>query len=125
MGPEANWESTKIGPGPVPIETPEGWLLINHGVWTSCSGFVYYAGAALLDLEQPWKVLHRSADYLLGPTELYERVGDVPNVVFPTAAVLDDSGEKIRLYYGCADTCIAMAEARVDELIAAVKAPKS
>jgi len=121
FGPSSvsNWQSTKIGAGPVPIETPEGWLLIYHGVWTSCNGYLYYAGGALLDLEKPWKVLYRTRDYLLGPTETYERVGDVPNVIFPSAAVvLDDT---IRIYYGCADTCISIAEANMNELINFIK----
>jgi beta-1,4-mannooligosaccharide/beta-1,4-mannosyl-N-acetylglucosamine phosphorylase len=119
MGPTSGWQSTKIGPGPAPIETPEGWLLIYHGVWTSCNGYLYYAGGALLDLEQPWKVLYRTRDYLLAPTEIYERVGDVPNVVFPSAAVVE--GDNLRLYYGCADTCISMAEAKVSDIVDFVK----
>ena len=61
------WQSTKVGAGPTPIETPEGWLLIYHGVLTSCNGFVYSMGAALLDLDEPWKVIARSRDYLLSP----------------------------------------------------------
>ncbi|MFH1879144.1 MAG: glycoside hydrolase family 130 protein [Candidatus Omnitrophota bacterium] len=115
----SGWQSTKVGPGPVPIETKEGWLLIYHGVWTSCNGYIYYAGGALLDLEEPWKVLYRTKDYLLAPTELYERVGDVPNVVFPSSAVVNDG--VIRLYYGCADTCISMAEAELADVINFVK----
>lgn len=111
----SGWQSTKIGPGPAPIETDEGWLLIYHGVWTSCNGYLYYAGAALLDIDQPWKVLYRTKDYLLAPTELYERVGDVPNVCFPSSAVVNDG--VLRMYYGCADTCISMAEAKVDDII--------
>ncbi|MBD3379985.1 MAG: glycosidase [Candidatus Omnitrophica bacterium] len=111
----SGWQSTKIGPGPAPIETAEGWLLIYHGVWTSCNGYLYYAGAALLDLERPWEVLYRTKDYLLAPTEIYERVGDVPNVVFPSSAVVNDG--VLRMYYGCADTCISMAEARVEDII--------
>ena len=113
------WQSTKIGPGPAPIETEEGWLLIYHGVWTSCNGYIYYVGGALLDLERPWKVLYRTRDYLLAPTELYERVGDVPNVVFPSAAVVENG--VMRLYYGCADTCISMAEAKVTDIIEFIK----
>jgi beta-1,4-mannooligosaccharide/beta-1,4-mannosyl-N-acetylglucosamine phosphorylase len=113
FGPRGGWQSTKVGPGPVPIETKEGWLLIYHGVWTSCNGYLYYAGGALLDLDKPWKVIHRTQDYLLAPTETYERVGDVPNVVFPSSAVVE--GDKMRLYYGCADTCISMAEAKVSD----------
>ncbi len=119
FGPQGGWQSTKVGPGPVPIETPEGWLLIYHGVWTSCNGYLYYAGGALLDLEQPWKVRYRTKDYLLAPTESYERVGDVPNVIFPSSAVVE--GERVRLYYGCADTCISMAEANLTELIHFIK----
>ncbi|MEW6170572.1 MAG: glycoside hydrolase family 130 protein [Candidatus Omnitrophota bacterium] len=113
------WQSTKVGPGPVPIETKDGWLLIYHGVWTSCNGYLYYAGGALLDLNKPWKVLYRTKDYLLAPYETYERVGDVPNVVFPSSAVV--IGETIRLYYGCADTCISMAEANIKEVIKFIK----
>jgi len=120
FGPKkGSWQSTKVGPGPAPIETKEGWLLIYHGVWTSCNGYLYYAGGALLDLDKPWKTLYRSRDYLLGPTEPYERVGDVPNVIFPSSAVVKDGN--LRLYYGCADTCISMAEAKVDELIKFIK----
>jgi beta-1,4-mannooligosaccharide/beta-1,4-mannosyl-N-acetylglucosamine phosphorylase len=119
FGPRGGWQSTKVGAGPVPIETPDGWLLLYHGVWTSCNGYLYYVGGALLDLEQPWKVRYRTKDYLLAPTEPYERVGDVPNVVFPSASIL--AGDTLRLYYGCADTCISMAEARLDELIRFIK----
>ena len=113
------WQSTKVGPGPRPIETSEGWLLIYHGVWTSCNGYLYYAGAVLLDLEEPWKVLYRTKDYLLAPTEPYERIGDVPNVIFPSSAIVDKG--IIRLYYGCADTCISMAEAKLNDVIEFVK----
>ena len=83
------WESTKIGAGPIPIETDEGWLVIYHGVLTSCNGFVYSMGAALLDLDEPWRVVARASDYLLSPQVPYEQVGDVPNVVFPCAALVD------------------------------------
>jgi beta-1,4-mannooligosaccharide/beta-1,4-mannosyl-N-acetylglucosamine phosphorylase len=119
FGPTGGWQSTKVGAGPIPIETREGWLLIYHGVWTSCNGYLYYAGGALLDLDQPWKVIHRTKDYLLAPREPYERVGDVPNVVFPSAATME--GDRIRLYYGCADTCISMAEAKLDDVLAFVR----
>ena len=119
FGPRGGWQSTKVGPGPAPIETREGWLLIYHGVWTSCNGYLYYAGGALLDLDKPWKVKYRTKDYLLAPTEVYERVGDVPNVCFPSSAVLE--GERLRLYYGCADTCISMAEAKLTDVIKFIK----
>lgn len=115
------WQATKIGAGPVPIETREGWLLIYHGVLTSCNGFVYSMGAALLDLDEPWKVRYRTGPYLLSPQKDYECVGDVPNVVFPCAALCDAATGRLAIYYGAADTVTALAFAYVDELIAFVK----
>ena len=114
MAPRSGWETTKIGAGPVPIETDEGWLLIYHGVLTSCNGFVYSAGVALLDLDEPWKVIARGKSYVLSPQELYECVGDVPNVVFPCAALVDGETGRLAVYYGAADTttCLAFAYAR-------------
>ena len=116
------WERTKIGAGPTPIETAEGWLLIYHGVLTSCNGFVYSFGAALLDLDEPWKVRFRARPYLMSPQELYECVGDVPNVVFPCAALTDPPTGRLAIYYGAADTTICLAFAKIDELVAFVKA---
>ncbi len=117
MGAAEGWQSTKIGAGPTPIETTEGWLLIYHGVLTSCNGFVYSAGAALLDLDEPWKVMYRTAPYIISPQKLYECVGDVPNVVFPCAALTDSATGRIAIYYGAADTVTGLAFAKVDELI--------
>ena len=108
---------TKVGAGPVPIETTEGWLLIYHGVLTSCNGFVYSASAALLDLEKPWKVIARAKPYLISPQTLYECVGDVPNVVFPCAALCDAATGRLAIYYGAADTVTGLAFAQVDELV--------
>ena len=110
-GDESAWQCTKVGPGPIPIKTDEGWLL------TTCNGFVYRMGAALLDLEQPWKVLARSKEYVLAPHEYYECVGDVPNVVFPCAALADADTGRITIYYGCADTVTGMAFTTVDEIL--------
>jgi beta-1,4-mannooligosaccharide/beta-1,4-mannosyl-N-acetylglucosamine phosphorylase len=112
-----SWQSTKVGAGPVPIETTEGWLLLYHGVLTSCNGFVYSMGAALLDLDQPWKVRYRTRPYLLNPRRPYECVGDVPNVVFPCAALCDAATGRIAIYYGAADTVTALAFCQVDELL--------
>lgn len=120
-GNDSAWQSTKVGPGPAPIETDEGWLLIYHGVITTCNGFVYRMGAALLDLDEPWKVKYRSKDYLMAPWELYECVGDVPNVVFPCAALTDSATGRIAVYYGCADTVTGIAFTTVDELLRFVK----
>lgn len=121
MAPTEGWQSTKIGAGPVPIETSEGWLLIYHGVITSCNGFVYSAGAALLDIDKPWKVLYRTKPYIISPQKIYECVGDVPNVVFPCAALHDAPTGRITVYYGAADTVTCMAFTQVDELINYIK----
>lgn len=121
MAPKDGWQSTKIGAGPIPIETPEGWLLFYHGVITSCNGFVYSFGAALLDLDQPWKVIYRTAPYLLSPQTDYECVGDVPNVTFPCATLYDRPTGRIAIYYGGADTVTALAFTRLDEVIEFVK----
>ncbi len=122
MGPVGNsWQYTKVGGGPAPIETSEGWLMIYHGVLQSCNGFVYSAGAALLDLDEPWKVIGRAKPYLLNPRETYECVGDVPNVIFPCASVCDADTGRIAIYYGAADTVVGLAFAKVDELVDFVK----
>jgi beta-1,4-mannooligosaccharide/beta-1,4-mannosyl-N-acetylglucosamine phosphorylase len=121
MSPSGGWQSTKIGAGPIPIETSEGWLLIYHGVLTSCNGFVYSFGAALLDLEQPWKVIARGGPYLMSPQTLYECVGDVPNVVFPCAALYDPPSDRLAIYYGAADTVTGLAFAYLSEIVDFVK----
>ncbi|HMP76081.1 MAG TPA: glycoside hydrolase family 130 protein [Kiritimatiellia bacterium] len=116
------WDATKIGAGPVPIETEDGWLLIYHGVLTSCSGFVYAFGAALLDLDEPWKVRARARPYLMSPKENYERCGDVPNVVFPCAALVDRETGRLAIYYGAADTVVGLAYGHLGEVLDFVKA---
>lgn len=121
MGTTSGWQATKIGAGPIPIETSEGWLLIYHGVLTSCNGFVYSFGAALLDLDEPWKVLYRGEPYLLAPQAPYERTGDVPNVAFPCAALTDVDTGRIAIYYGGADTVVCLAYGYVDEIVDFVK----
>ena len=120
-GNDSAWQSTKVGPGPVPIETDEGWLLIYHGVITTCNGFVYRMGCALLDIDEPWKVKYRSKDYILAPNELYECVGDVPNVTFPCATLADADTGRIAIYYGCADTVTGLAFTTVDTLLNHIK----
>lgn len=121
MGPKGGWQSTKIGAGPIPIETREGWLLIYHGVLTSCNGFVYSCGAALLDLDQPWKVIARGTPYLMSPQTLYECVGDVPNVVFPCSILYDPPTDRLAIYYGAADTVTALAFAYLGEVLDFIK----
>lgn len=116
-GDESAWQSKKIGAGPVPIETTEGWLIIYHGVLNSCKGYVYSFGAALLELDAPWRVIYRSRNYLLSPQEYYECVGDVPNVVFPCAALTDAGTGRIAVYYGCADTVTGLAFTTLGEIM--------
>jgi beta-1,4-mannooligosaccharide/beta-1,4-mannosyl-N-acetylglucosamine phosphorylase len=111
------WQSTKIGAGPAPIETREGWLLFYHGVTTTCNGYVYSTGAALLDLDDPSRVLYRTRDYIMTPEKEYETTGFVPNVAFPCAAIADAPTGRITLYYGAADTYTALAFCQVDELL--------
>jgi beta-1,4-mannooligosaccharide/beta-1,4-mannosyl-N-acetylglucosamine phosphorylase len=124
MAKGMGWGWLKIGAGPIPIETSEGWLLIYHGAIRTCSGFVYRFGAALLDLDEPWKVIKRPSEYLLGPETLYECVGDVPNVTFPCATLVDGDTGRMAIYYGCADTCSALAFAYVHELVEFCKTTK-
>ncbi len=116
------WQSKKIGPGPVPIETEHGWLLIYHGVLNTCNGFVYRMGCAMLDLDDPSRVLMRSRMYILGPEKPYELSGDVPNVTFPCAALHDAPTGRIAIYYGCADTVTGLCFTTVEELVAYMKA---
>ena len=119
MGPQGgygNWENTKVGAGPVPIETPRGWLLFYHGVINSCNGFTYSMGAALLDLDEPWKLIKRSKRFLITPNVQYEYQGNTPNVVFPCSALYDSQTGRIAIYYGAADTCTALAFGNIDEI---------
>jgi len=115
------WCNTKIGAGANPIETSEGWLLFFHGVTTTCNGFVYSMGAALLDLNNPEKVLYRSANFLLSPEADYEVSGFTPNVVFPCSALSDAQTGRIAIYYGGADTVTSLAFTTVEEVISYIK----
>ncbi len=115
------WKNVKIGAGPIPIETSEGWLLIYHGVCLTCSGFIYSIGAALLDIDHPDRVIVDCENYLLTPEEPYETTGFVPNVTFPCATVQDAATGRIAIFYGAADTYCALAFAQVDELIDYIK----
>ena len=119
---ETWWQGKKIGAGAVPIETTEGWLLFYHGVNGTCNGFVYSIGAALLDLENPSKVLYRTRDYLMTPEAPYEVSGFVPNVTFPCATLQDAETGRIAVYYGAADTCLGVAYTEVDRLVEHIKA---
>ncbi len=117
---DSAWQSLKVGAGPIPIKTEEGWLMFYHGVIQTCSGYRYSMGVALMDLDEPQKVLYQSKSYLLAPTESYEMTGDVPNVIFPCAALHDDDG-KVAIYYGAADTVTGLAFGYIDEIITFLK----
>ena len=111
------WDAGKVGLGPPPLETSAGWLLLYHGVRLTASGALYRSGLALLDLDDPTRVIARTDDWHLGPETHYERTGDVPNVVFPSGWVLDESGERVLVYYGAADTVIGLATASLSDLL--------
>ena len=112
MVPQEPWESYKIGPGAPPIETEEGWLLIYHGVDVER---VYRAGAALLDLEEPWRVIARTKEPILVPEEPYELEGDMPRVVFPEGAVV--IGEELLVFYGAADKVCCAAKVTLRDFL--------
>ncbi|MBN2415514.1 glycosidase [bacterium] len=103
------WDSHKIGLTAPPIETPKGWLILYHGVRQNAAGSLYRVGAALLDLQRPDICLKRSDEWLFGPEASYERSGDVDNVVFPCGATICPDGDTIHIYYGAADTSVAVA----------------
>jgi predicted GH43/DUF377 family glycosyl hydrolase len=111
------WDAHKIGLSPPPIETPKGWLVIYHGVRQTASGCLYRLGLALFDLATPERCLLRGDDWIFGPEEPYERQGDVANVVFPCGYTIGPDGDSLNLYYGAADTCIALATGSIAHLL--------
>ena len=111
------WQGLKIGGGPAPIETDEGWLMLYHGVCNTCNGYVYSMGVAILDINEPSRVLYRAGHYVLTPEMPYEETGFVPNVVFPCATIHDSETGRIAIYYGAADSYVALAFTTVDELV--------
>ncbi len=112
------WDANKIGLSPPLIETPVGWLMLYHGVRHTASGALYRVGAALLDLAQPDQCLRRGDGWIFGPEAPYERVGDVPNVVFPGGVTIAPDGDTLRLYYGAADACVGLATGSIAEILA-------
>ncbi|SHK71687.1 glycoside hydrolase family 130 protein [Rhodothermus profundi] len=112
LRPSRRWERKKVGVGPPPIETPEGWLLIYHGVDET---YTYRAGVALLDLDDPQRVIAWAPMPVLEPQLPFEREGDVPNVVFPEGAVVIDG--QLHLYYGAADRVIGHAQAPLQDVV--------
>jgi predicted GH43/DUF377 family glycosyl hydrolase len=115
------WDANKIGLSPPPLETPEGWLVMYHGVRMTGGGCLYRLGLALLDLEEPERVIARGHGWMFGPEAAYEREGDVGNVVFPCGYTIGDDGDTLNVYYGAADTSIALATGRISEMLAWLK----
>ena len=112
------WDATKIGLSCPPIETARGWLTIYHGVKRNAAGAIYRLGLALFDLENPEQCVARGDDWIFSPEESYERRGDVDNVVFPCGYTLGPDGDTVRLYYGAADTSIALASGSLKAMLA-------
>ena len=119
---DVSWGKVKVGPGTPPVRTEAGWLTLFHGVemrepdkfgWP----FIYRAGVMLLDPEDPSRVVGMCSEPILEPTEDYENIGYCSRVVFPTAMVPEADGT-VKIYYGAADQCVALATARLDDLIA-------
>jgi predicted GH43/DUF377 family glycosyl hydrolase len=116
------WDSLRIGIGPPPLRTEHGWLLVYHGVKETVAGGIYRVGLALLDLDEPTRVVRRLSTWVLSPLEPYERTGDVPNVVFPCGLLHDAASDEVRLYYGAADSSICLATSRLADLLDALLA---
>jgi len=112
---QAYWDCHRVGLACQPIETPQGWMLFYHGVRSTTAGEIYRVGLALLDLNSPWKVLRRSDEWVLGPSATYERIGDVSDVVFPSGAIVHKETNQLNLYYGAADSTIAVATAKFSD----------
>ncbi len=115
------WDANKIGLGPPPLETEEGWLILYHGVKQTAAGCIYRLGLALLDLEDPGRLIGRSDPWVFAPQEPYERIGDVGNVVFSCGWTRDEESDVVRIYYGAADTSTCLATANVRDLLAVMK----
>ncbi len=115
------WESLKIGGGAAPIETTEGWLMFYHGVAGTCNGYVYSIGGAILDINEPSKVLYRCENFLLTPEEWYEERGFVNNVTFPCATICDSDTGRIAIYYGAADSYVGLAFTQLEDVVKYIK----
>jgi predicted GH43/DUF377 family glycosyl hydrolase len=111
------WDANRVGLSPPLIETPRGWLMLYHGVKRTGAGCLYRLGVALLDLETAERCLLRGDSWIFGPETAYEREGDVGYVTFPCGWTVGPDGDTINLYYGAADTSIALATGRVSHLL--------
>lgn len=112
------WDANKVGLSPPLIETERGWLMLYHGVRHTAAGALYRLGVALFDLEQPDRLLIRGDEWIFGPEAAYETHGDVANVAFPCGYTIGDDGDAVNLYYGAADTSLALATGSIREILA-------
>lgn len=115
LEPKLDFETSHIGGGSPPIETPEGWILINHGVEKNPNGRIYHGTAVLTDLDDPTKIISRLPYPLLSPDTDFELTGYVNNVVFPTGQYI--LGDDVYMYYGAADARIGVAKFSLQELL--------
>lgn len=111
------WDANKVGLSPPLIETERGWLMLYHGVRHTAAGCLYRLGVALFDRERPEKLLLRGDEWVFGPEAPYEVTGDVSYVTFPCGYTVGPDGDTLNLYYGAADTCIAMATGSIGEIL--------
>lgn len=111
------WDANKIGLSPPPIQTDDGWLVIYHGVRMTAAGAIYRLGLALFDLETPERIIKRGDEWVFGPEERYEQRGDVGNVVFPCGYTILPDGDTLNLYYGAADTTMALATGSISGML--------
>ncbi|MFQ5494478.1 MAG: glycosidase [Phycisphaerae bacterium] len=111
------WDANKIGLSPPLLETPDGWLMLYHGVRMTPAGCIYRLGLAMMDLEEPTRCIMRSTKWIMGPEMDYERTGDVGDVVFPCGYTIGPDGDTMNLYYGAADTSIALATGSIREIV--------
>jgi predicted GH43/DUF377 family glycosyl hydrolase len=111
------WDANKVGLSPPLIETERGWLMLYHGVRHTASGCLYRLGVALFARDAPDVLLARGDSWIFGPETPYERGGDVPNVTFPCGVTIGDDGDALNLYYGAADSCIALATGSIRSIL--------
>ena len=113
------WDGHKVGAGPPPLLTPRGWLLMYHGVKVYAGQLVYRVGVAMLDKDQPHRLIARSPHCIFKAVEIYEQAGLVPNIVFPTGWLL--RGDELWIYYGAADTCVCLATVKLQDVLDALE----
>lgn len=110
------WDPSRVGAAAPPIEIDQGWLLIYYGEKDTTAGPLIRLGAAILDKDDPSRVIVRSNIPILAPHEKYERIGDVGNIVFSCGALLGENDE-VKIYYGASDSCICLGVAALDDII--------